>query len=182
MKKLFYIIALAGFSILQAQDLKEYIPHDAILVGSINGNTILKSVSINELDNSPLKKVLEKISKKKDQQIHSFNDFGIDTEATIYLYHAQTDSLSYTTFLFPLKNNSFLETLHTDVTDKGSYKIHKIDESNYMAWDDKKLVLIMGAYNHTYFEEYDFSEIEAELALEKENSQENTEAIVDEIS
>src|SRR5690606_41549928 len=91
-------------------------------------------------------------------------------------------SLSYTTFLFPLKNNCFLETLHTDVTDKGSYKMHRIDESNYMAWDDKKLVLIMGSYNHAYFEEYDFSEIEAELALEKENSQENTEAIVDEIS
>ncbi len=181
MKKLFYIIALAGFSILQAQDLKEYIPYDATLVGSINGNTILRSVSINELDNSPLKKVLEKISKKKDQQIHSFNDFGIDTEATIYLYHAQTDSLSYTTFLFPLKNNSFLETLHTDVTDKGSYKMHRIDESNYMAWDDKKLVLIMGSYNHAYFEEYDFSVIEAELALEKENyAQDDIEEAIEE--
>src|SRR5690606_7382234 len=146
-------------------------------------NNILKSVTMNELDNSPLKKILDKISEKKDRPIHSFDDFGIDTEATIYLYHAQTDSLSYTTFLFPLKNNSFLQTLDTNVMDNGTYKMHKVDESTYMAWDEKKLVLLMGKYNDTYFNEYDFSEIEAELALEKEkNGQTGTEAIVDEIT
>lgn len=179
MKKLFYFTAFISFSILQAQDLKEYIPYDASLVGSINGNNILKSVTIDELDNSPLKKLLDKISEKKDRPINSFDDFGIDTASNIYLYHAHTDSLSYTTFLFPLKSNSFLETLDTNVTDKGMYKMHKIDESNYMAWDDKKLVLIMGSYNHTYFEEYDFSEIEAELALEKEkNAEDEAEGVI----
>src|SRR5690606_26879307 len=129
MKKLFYFTAFIGFSILQAQDLKEYIPYDATLVGSINGNNILKSVTMNELDNSPLKKILDKISEKKDRPIHSFDDFGIDAGAITYLYHAQTDSLSYTTFLFPLKNNSFLQTLDTNVMDNGTYKMHKVDES-----------------------------------------------------
>lgn len=183
MKKLFYIIALAGFSILNAQDLKEYIPYDATLVGSINGNNILKSVTINELDNSPLKKVLEKISKKKDRPVSSFDDFGIDAGAVTYFYHAHTDSLSYTTFLFPLKDNSFLQTIETNVTDKGTYKIHKVDGSTYMAWDEKKLVLLIGKYNDTYFNEYDFSEIEAELVTEKEkNTQDNAEGVVDEVT
>ncbi|MCB0460569.1 MAG: hypothetical protein KDC74_11225, partial [Flavobacteriaceae bacterium] len=70
MKKLFFFLVLLTVSYNYAQDLRKYIPNDAVFVGSINGKNILESVTINELDNSKIgKQILQKVSNSTKDSI-----------------------------------------------------------------------------------------------------------------
>lgn len=185
MKYLLLICVLFIFSITQAQDLREHIPYNATFVGSINGSKVLESITIAELDNSKLgKEILKAFSEKTGQEISSIEDIGIDTKATTYFYFEQTDSLSYTVLLAPLKQSQFIErVLENDsatINTQGSYKYTQVDNSGYVAWDNSKMVFIFGYHNDAYFADYDFSAIEAELAekAEKLEATENEEVAV----
>ncbi|UII32544.1 DUF4836 family protein [Fulvivirga ulvae] len=167
MKYLLLICALVSFSIIRAQDLRDHIPSNASFVGSIDGSKLLESVAISELDNSKLgKEMLKAFSKKTGQELSTIEDIGINTQATTYFYFYQTDSLSYTVMLAPLSQSQFLEQVYKDseITQKGNYKYTKVDNSVYVAWDNSKMVFVLGNYNEAYFADYDFSSIEAELA------------------
>lgn len=172
MKYLLLICAFVSFSVIQAQDLRDHIPANASFVGSIDGSKLLESVVISELDNSKLgKEMLKAFSKETGQELTSIEDIGINTKATTYFYFNQTDSLSYTVLLAPLKQSQFLEQVYkdNDVKQKSNYKYTNVDNSGYVAWDNSKMVFVFGNYNAAYFADYDFSSIEAELA---ENAEE----------
>lgn len=169
MKYLLMICASFIFYIGQAQDLRQFIPDDAIFVGSINSSNILESVTIAQLDNSKLgKKILDEASDKVGFKIASFNDFGVDTNVNSYFYFASNDSLGYTTLIAPLKNAQFFdhysEAQDNEVVSKGNFKYLKLSGSQFLAWDNQKLLVIEGNYIDSYFTDYDFSAIEAELA------------------
>ncbi|GAA0893216.1 hypothetical protein GCM10009122_28950 [Fulvivirga kasyanovii] len=167
MKYFLLICAFISFSVIQAQDLRDHIPANASFVGSIDGSKLLESVTISELDDSKLgKEMLKAFSKKTEQELSSIEDIGINTKAITYFYFEQNDSLSYTVMLAPLKQSQFLEQVYKDkeIKQKGNYKYTKIDNSAYAAWDNNKMVFVLGNYNAAYFVDYDFSSIQAELA------------------
>ncbi len=173
MKYLLFISALFVFSAGSGQDLRQFVPSDAIFVGSINGSNILETVTISELDQSKLgRKLLQESSDKLGFQIASLNDLGINTSAHTYFYYAANDSLTYTTFVAPLKNSLFLDHLAAkegnEVKDNGKFKYMRLSGGNYLAWDNQKILKIEGRFNYAYFNEYDFSAIEAEVAANPE--------------
>ena len=110
MKYLLFISAWFGLSVANGQDLRQFVPSDAIFVGSVNGSNILETVTISEFDQSKLgQKMLRDFSNQAGFEIASINDFGINANAHTYFYHSSNDSLSYTTLVAPLKNTSALE-------------------------------------------------------------------------
>ena len=177
MKRILFTSVLLITCFLQAQSLKKYIPYDASIVASINGSNILESVAIQEFNESEFgKKILKEVNKNLTTPLNSIDELGVDLEAISYVYMRYTDSLSYNVAVFPLKNNTFIKSYvkNEDVMNKRGYKLYKLNHSKYMAWDNKKLVLISGNYNNMYFtEDYDFSLAEAELVESNKKNQTN---------
>src|SRR5690606_27256197 len=112
--------------------------------------------------------ILKDFSKTAGFEVASFNDFGINTSANTYFYYSGNDSLSYVTLVAPLQNTQFLNHFAanegTKVTDNGNFRYVKLSGGNYLAWDEQKLLVIDGTYVYSYFNDYDFSAIEAEVA------------------
>lgn len=178
MKKQLFMAVLLGLSYVQikAQDLREYIPHNALSVGSINGKEVLRSVSVQELNASKLgQKLLGSLSKETGHEIGSLDEIGLDLNGNSYFYYQKNDSLSYSVTLLPLKDASKLQQLVGTqdyvIKEKGSYWVgvpKYSSPSEFVAWDDRKVLLVKGFYNDLYFNDFDFTEIEAELSAIKE--------------
>lgn len=188
MKKVLLLLAILTTSFQYAQDLKKYIPSDAVFVGSFNMKNLLESVTISELDSSKMgQKILEKISGSTADSIYSFSEFDINTNGQSYFFYNTNDSISYFTMILPLRSNAFFEKKlnQLNVTDKGTYKIKSLDQkgSDYVTWDNEKAIFTSGTYNYSYFTDYDFSKIELELKLQQEHDSiagvEDTVTVVD---
>ena len=182
MKKLFFFLVLLTVSYNYAQDLRKYIPNDAVFVGSINGKNILESVTINELDNSKIgKQILQKVSNSTKDSIRSFSEFDINTNGESYFFYTTNDSIAYLTVLLPLKSNTFFEKNidGVNLTDNGSFKIKQFDssKSDFMAWDNEKVAFTAGTYNYSYFTDYDFTQIEEEL--KSQQAQDSVAIVID---
>ena len=186
MRKLLFTSTLLITCFLQAQNLDKYVPFDATVVASINGSNILESVTLQEFNESEFgKKILNGVNKKLPTPINSIDQLGVDLEATSYMYIKSNDSLNYYVAVFPLLNNTFIKNYikSEDIINKKGYKIYRLNQSKYMAWDNKKIVFISGTYKNSYFtEDYDFSYAQAELAkTNKDNSELYEEAQAEQI-
>ncbi|UII19146.1 hypothetical protein [Fulvivirga ligni] len=182
MKKLLFLltflISTAGFS----QDLRQYIPADAVMVGSIHGDELFKPQVIQRLhDITHLKKAFEKLSKSLAYEINSLESIGVDIHKSGYFYMAVTDSILYYNFILPLNKSQIITDLMKDdeeLAKSGNYSTKKMGGTTYITWDEQKLIISSGSYIDSYFYGYDFSGVEGKVEQAEEAA---AEAVVAEV-
>ena len=162
MKKIFFISFILLFISIKSQDVRKFIPKDAALIVTIDGDNLLELNYVSELNkNHIVKDFLFSINSKINRSTQTIDSLGIDIYSKSCFYINTNDSISYYTSVFPLNNPDLIDLIFKDsIDDKASYRKVKLEPKVFLAWDNEKLILISADYKESYFENYVFEEEE----------------------
>lgn len=111
---------------VSAQDLAHRIPADAIGVVRINTPRLFDHVGVEEFSQSALGTVIVHfLDDSVDLKQVNLTDYGIALDRSTYMYAVHTDSVNYTTFLWPIADVTKLESTRfagKEVVDINGYK------------------------------------------------------------
>lgn len=150
------IVAVCATSInmLHAQDLRQYIPLNAKVVGDIDGKEVIKTFKNPSLKQHFLSKfVLESFVTNFTDEIDSFQleELGINANAKSHYFYQNTDSISYTVQILPLQNlflfKEKISTLDGTFIHNEEYTIYNVGENNFYIWNDKALLILEANLN-----------------------------------
>ena len=145
---LLFLIYSIGAS---CQSLIEHIPDKASFVFEVNFPEILKSVSLQEFEESKLgKSMLKEFSKPFDRKMESFSELGVDLNQPQYAFMDFIEGGFAFVYLFPLNNTDVLEKFieqkgHNIVRNPGENSA-KISSEAIIRWNNNTVALI-GYYN-----------------------------------
>ena len=128
------LVSLSTF----AQDLLSKIPKDAVFVSVLKGKEVLKHVSEKELLNYQFANAFL----GEFENAKTFEDLGVDLNQNFYSFITTTDSISYTSFLLPIKSADKIPGLF-----KASDKIETFGafkgisgRHEFILWDDSSIL------------------------------------------
>lgn len=116
-KKSVLCILMLNISFLFSQDLERKVPANSQAVITVNGGQILSLFSIDKFNNSIMGKEIIKELKREVKEFNSIEDFGVDLNGKAYFYYQPQDSVSYFSFLLPVKNGSKFTALFNNERD-----------------------------------------------------------------
>ncbi|MGJ1286533.1 hypothetical protein ACR79P_18975 [Sphingobacterium spiritivorum] len=140
----------------KAQQIASRIPKEASLVAVINTKDILKHSNA-DLLNELLVKInfFDIFQQQTAQKPVRLEDMGIDMEQYSYMYHKNTDSISYLGYILPLNNREKFEamlpyTIGKVATEDGFLKATNIS-GTLLAWNKEVLYILSGGLNYNFF-------------------------------
>ena len=160
MKNIFFISFILLFISIKSQDVRKFIPKDADLIVTLDGNNLLEMNHLAELNkNLIVKDFLLSINSKINRSIQTLDSLGIDIYSKSCFYINTNDSIRYSTYILSLNNTGFIDLMFKDsINDKAPFRKIKLDPKVFLAWDNEKLILLTGDYKESYFEDYVFEE------------------------
>ncbi|EEI92875.1 hypothetical protein HMPREF0765_1601 [Sphingobacterium spiritivorum ATCC 33300] len=140
----------------KAQYIATRIPKEASLIAVINTKDILKHSNA-DLLNELLVKInfFDTFQQQKGQKSVHLEDMGIDLEQYSYMYHKNTDSISYLGYILPLNNPEKFEamlpyTIGKVATENGFLRATNIS-GTLLAWNKEVLYILSGGLNYNFF-------------------------------
>ncbi|SUJ01303.1 Uncharacterised protein [Sphingobacterium spiritivorum] len=140
----------------KAQQIASRIPKEASLVALMNTKDILKHSNA-DLLNELLTKInfFDTFQQQTGQKSVRLEDMGIDLEQYSYMYHKNTDSISYLGYILPLNNREKFEamlpyTIGKVATENGFFRATNISET-LLAWNKEVLYILSGGLNYNFF-------------------------------
>lgn len=161
-------ITLAFTQSLCAQDLANRIPADAIGVVRINTPRFFDHVGREEFNQSTLGAVIARfLNDSDDTEQVNLEDYGIALDRSSYMYAVGTDSVSYTTFLWPIADVAKLESTRfagKEIVSVNGYKQHldmpdnPYGNTTVYLWNDDILSITTVGQVSGYFDNEEIAE------------------------
>ena len=160
MKKIFFISFIFLFISIKSQDVRKFIPKDAALIVTLDGDNLLDINDLAELNkNHIVREILSSINSKLNRSIQTLDSLGLDIFSKSCFYLNTNDSITYSTYISSLNNPEFIDLMFKDsIDDNSHFRKVKIDQKVFLAWDNEKLILVSGDYKESFFENYVFEE------------------------
>jgi len=142
---------LIGFILLcftaQSQSVEENIPSNTSMVFEINSPALTKAVPFDELEKSEFgQEMIEELSKLFEKEIKSFDEIGIRTTESSYIFLDKENAQFNLVFLFPIKDKALIEKVmeanRFEIEDLGSHYAASDPSGTLFFWNDKLLTII----------------------------------------
>ncbi len=146
------LIAVLAFS-MQAQELKDYIPSNTMMIAKVNGKTLNDKAAISYIEQLPMFQEFFLNINYDNPQVKNMEDLGIDLAKDAYSFGSLNDSLSIGYILMPLKSVSNWESKMLGSESKKAIANRVIvDNDLTISWNDKMVVFAFGELNFDYLE------------------------------
>lgn len=176
--KIKILLAALGFTVFtQAQETIKKVPQDAVMAASFNCNNVTSLMSVPELDQSILGRMILSQLHTMDSK-SSLADFGFDLHGSAQYFMQSNDSITYHTVVLPLasdtKFESFIETMGKKevLIEEEFHTIEGDLDGASMLWDERHLVLIFATLADDYFDNEEVG-LRYSLEAEPENGYDN---------
>ena len=157
------LFVTASFS----QNLYDKISENAISVVGINGEELLKKVSIDDLNNSPMfEEMMKRYYSGGDRTlINNLNDFGVDYSKSVYYVKENGDEeekVDFRYLCYHIKDLSVFEDavknkmIYKSVDKEGDLNVINYNYYNKLYWNDSYALLIIGNYVGYEFDYYGY--------------------------
>ncbi|GLB53401.1 hypothetical protein NBRC110019_24420 [Neptunitalea chrysea] len=177
MKKLIAFLLLGTTVFINAQETIEKVPANAKVVVSANSGNLLELMSIKQLEESLLGKMI--LPQLEQMGIgSSFKDVGLDLKGSAQYFLQSNDSIMYNVVVLPIKNHNKLESAITTashmeiVQEQELHTIESKDIEVSIVWSKEYFVFVYGALVSSYFKQDEVIERYG-LEAEKEFSWDN---------
>lgn len=158
MKKILLAVSLLfSFNLISAQDLVKKIPSNAFAVATIKGDEVFKLMFVKDFNESFVgKKVLESVSKEKNSNYTSIEDFGISLKKNMYYFSQVSDSITYNCFLIPIQDagkfDTFLKGKKENIKLNGATRTFvTADSTSIMMWNNDIMYIVNGNIRSSFF-------------------------------
>ncbi len=157
MKRLLLIGFLFVHIVAQSQNLQQNIPSNAAMIVELNTPAVIKAVPFGELEKSSYgQEVLGELSKLLEHKIESFDDLGVQTTSSSYMFLDKNNNQLRLVYLFPIKGDELIQkTLNKErleIEDAGNYKFHISRSGILFSWTNSILSIVLDLYNSSEFE------------------------------
>jgi len=142
---------LIGFLLLSftahSQGVELNIPSNASMVFEINSPALIKAAPYEELEKSDFgKEMIFKLSKLFQQNVKSFNEIGILTSESSYIFLDQSTDQPTLVFLFPIKDKDLVERAiifnRYNIEEADGYHFSSGPGGQSFYWNDKLLTIV----------------------------------------
>lgn len=182
-KTLLTLSILSAALAAHAQDLRQFIPHNAVYVGSVHPNIINQQANSSSLKHHFLTKpfiepfVQNFVDEADDFKLESL---GINNQVPSYYYYQKTDSINYQVQVYALNNSALLVNKIEDlelvqpIQNIEGYNLVNMGDGKYYLFDATKLFIInadletyyyykdknnrYGLKNVNFYDHYDYKE------------------------
>jgi len=160
MKSLYLVLfSLSFYALSFSQDLSLKIDNKAYSVLKVNGNQILKNISLSDINNSYLFSYILKNKFNSNLGVDLIEDFGVDFNQNFYMVEESHDDYFLTYYLYALKDVKQFESLISNdaelIEQKDGIKYAKYGSNMRLIWNNG-LVLFIHVKSYKYFNEYEY--------------------------